>query len=118
MANNSALKDINGFQSLQTVGGNIDITGDFNSLSLPSLTKVGGGLNIQSSSSSFVCPIANDRANGVIQGHGFVCSGNIAHPMPGVGANVSANVPLVTGMSSGVLLLSYSGLLVRNTYVD
>jgi hypothetical protein len=90
-ANNPQLTAINGFQSLQTVGGNIDLTGDFNQVSLPSLTNVGGGINIQTSSKNFTCPISSDRTNGVIQGKGFVCAGNITNPTPGVGANYTAN---------------------------
>jgi hypothetical protein len=91
LVNNSQLTNIDGFQSLQMVGGNIDLTGDFNQVSLPSLTNVGGGVNIQTSSKNFTCPISNDRTNGVIQGKGFVCSGNITNPTPSVGANYTAN---------------------------
>lgn len=91
-ANNSDLKNINGFPRLQQVGGNVDLTGDFNQVSLPALISVGGGVNIQTTSGSFTCPIPDDRNNGVIQGQGFVCAGNIAHPSPGVtGANYTAN---------------------------
>lgn len=100
-ANNSALQNINGFPQLQEVGGNVDLTGDFNSLSLPNLDQVGGGINIQSSSSSFLCPIPNDRTNGVVQGHGFVCSGKIQHPTPGItGANYTANTFPPQGVNS------------------
>jgi hypothetical protein len=114
-ANNSALNNINGFPLLQTVGGNVDLTGDLNSVSLPSLNAVGGGVNIQSSSSSFLCPIPNDRTNGVIHGKGFVCSGNIQHPTPGVsGANYTANTFPPQSVSTAALGFLQSGILYRN----
>lgn len=112
LANNPQLTDIDGFQSLQMVDGNVDLTGDFNQLSLPSLTKVGGGVNIQTSSKNFTCPIPNDRTNGVIQGKGFVCSGNITNPTPGVGANYTANTfpsTLSPPTTSGSFTLFHSG---------
>ena len=92
LANNSDLKTVNGFPRLQQVGGNVDLTGNFNQVSLPALSSVGGGVNIQTTSGSFTCPIPEDRNNGVIHGQGFVCTGNIAHPSPGVtGANYTAD---------------------------
>lgn len=108
-ANNPQLTTINDFQSLQMVGGNIDLMGDFNEISLPSLTGVGGGVNIQTSSKNFTCPILNNRTNEIIQGKRFVCAGNIANPTPNVEANYTANAfPAAPSKSSGSYILLQS----------
>jgi hypothetical protein len=105
IANNPDLTAINGFGQLANVGGNVDLTGDFQSVSLPDLNSVGGGVNIQSSNPNFQCPIGSDRTNGVIKGKGFVCVGNIKNPAEGVtGANFSANSFSPPGTSGGVFL--------------
>jgi hypothetical protein len=106
IANNSALSDINGFPALASVGGNVDLTGDFDSVSLPALDRVGGGVNIQSSNPDFQCPssISSDRTNGVINGKGFVCVGDIKNPAEGItGANYSANTFLPFQTSAGTV---------------
>ena len=122
IANNPRLMAINGFQSLQTFGGNIDLTGDFNQVSLPLLTKVGGGgINIQTSSKNFTCPISSDRTNEVTQGKGFVCAGNITDPMPGVDANYTANTfPAVAppSVSFGSFILLPSGRSRQDSMVN
>ena len=91
---NRDISTINGFDQLATVGGSVDLTGDIQTVSLPSLNSVGVGVNIQSSNPTFQCPsnIAADRTNGAIKGTGFVCAGNIPNPIPGVtGLNITAN---------------------------
>jgi hypothetical protein len=112
-ASNPVMNSINGFPQLMTVGGNVDLTGDFQSVSLQDLTSVGGGVNIQSSNPNFECPIGADRTNGVVKGKGFVCAGNIPSPTPGVtGANFSANTfsPSPSGTSGGASMFQ-SGIL-------
>jgi hypothetical protein len=89
--NNPLITNFNGFQSLITVGGDVDIIGNFTSLSLPSLDSIGGGINIETTSNSFQCPFPNFRTDGHIHGTGFVCSGNIANPQSNVHENVTAN---------------------------
>ena len=88
--NNSDLLNINGFPLLQNISGDVDLLGDFNNLSLPSLTYVGGGIDIQSSSSSFKCPFPSIRSNGVVHGQGFICAGNIENPTSVTGLNLTA----------------------------
>lgn len=96
IANDSDLTTIGGFDKVQIVGGSIDWTGDFDNASLPSISDVRGGVNVQSSSTSFQCPFAAIRNNGVIKGRGFVCTGNVSHPISGInGTNLTAN----SGMS-------------------
>jgi hypothetical protein len=111
IGNNSGMTNINGFGELASVGGNVDLSGDFQSVSLPALTSVGGGVNIQSSNPNFQCPISDDRTNGVIKGKGFVCAGNIKDAAQGVtGANFSANTFSPGGTSGGNVGLSGVGL--------
>jgi hypothetical protein len=89
--NNPQITNFNGFQNLATVGGDVDVIGNFNSLSLPSLESVGGGINVETTSNSFQCPFPNFRTDGHIHGMGFVCSGNIANPQSNVHVNITAN---------------------------
>jgi hypothetical protein len=78
--NNSAVLNIDGFPSVSTVGWDLDWTGSFDNASLPSLSFVGGRVNIQSSSEMLQCPIPDLRTNGVVKGEGFICSGRIPNP--------------------------------------
>jgi hypothetical protein len=92
IANNSALKDIDGFPRVETVGGSIDWTGSFDNASLPLVADVRGGVNVQSSSNVFVCPFPQIQSNGVVKGKGFVCTGKVSNPTSGVnGSNQTAN---------------------------
>ena len=87
--NNSELLDIRGFPLVSTVGWDLDWTGCFDNGSLPSLSFVGGRVNIQSSSRVFQCPIPQLRTNGMVKGEGFVCSGRIPNPQGLVAQNYS-----------------------------
>jgi len=92
IANNTALTTIGGFNQVSTVGGSIDWTGSFDNASLPAITDVRGGVNVQTSSSTFQCPFSNIQNNGVVKGKGFVCTGKVANPSSGVnGTNQTAN---------------------------
>ena len=92
IANNTQLSTIGGFDQVTTIGGSIDWTGSFNNASLPAINDVRGGVNVQSSSSTFQCPFPNIQSNGVVKGKGFVCTGNVANPSSGVnGTNQTAN---------------------------
>lgn len=98
IANNSQLKTIGGFGSVNTVGGSIDWTGAFDNASLPSIQDVRGGVNVQSSSSIFTCPFPDIQNNGVVKGKGFVCTGKVTNPSSGVnGTNQTAD----SGSSGG-----------------
>ncbi|CAI4260703.1 CPA_1a_G0002760.mRNA.1.CDS.1 [Saccharomyces cerevisiae] len=74
IANNTQLKVIDGFNKVQTVGGAIEVTGNFSTLDLSSLKSVRGGANFDSSSSNFSCSALKKlQSNGAIQGDSFVC---------------------------------------------
>ena len=83
---NPALASIS-FPKVQTVGGNLDITGTFNALSFLDLISIGGGLNVQTSSSSFQCPFPDAKKDGTVHGDTFTCAGNIAQPTSISGEN-------------------------------
>ena len=55
-AQNPSVQSIDGFPSLTTIGGNLDITGSFDTISFPQLTRVEGYIYIESSSAKFQCP--------------------------------------------------------------
>jgi hypothetical protein len=101
IANNTALKDVGGFDKVDTIGGSIDWTGTFDNASLPSISDVRGGVNVQSSSDTFKCPFSDIQNNGVVKGQGFVCTGKVSNPSSGVnGTNVTANSGSVSGSGS------------------
>jgi hypothetical protein len=85
--NNPQLLGIIDMPELSNVGGNIDLTGTFNSVDLPALTKIGGGVNIQSTSGTFQCP---SNIHGSETGSSFICEGNVADPTPAQGLQYAA----------------------------
>ena len=92
IANDTQLANISGFNNVATIGGSIDWTGSFDTASLPSISDVRGGVNVQSSSDTFQCPFSNIQNNGVVKGKGFICTGKVANPSSGVnGTNQTAN---------------------------
>lgn len=92
ITDNVKLNAITGFDLVQTIGGSLDWTGDFDNASLPSISKIRGGVNVQSSSTLFRCPFPQIRNNGVIKGKGFICTGGVSNPMPGInGTNQTAD---------------------------
>jgi hypothetical protein len=103
IARNPNASIIDGFLSLTSVAGNLDITGNFDTLALSNLGHVGGDFNVQSSSKEFKCPQINRTA---IQGSIFVCAGNVPNPKPLLADNSTSNgnatVTSSTSASSGV----------------
>jgi hypothetical protein len=92
IANNTELTTIGGFNQVTTIGGSIDWTGSFDNASLPDISDIRGGVNVQTSSSTFQCPFPDLQTNGVVKGKGFVCTGKVANPSSGVnGTNQTAN---------------------------
>ncbi|KIW18370.1 hypothetical protein PV08_02658 [Exophiala spinifera] len=81
IANNTALKAISGFPKLKTIVGALDFAGAFNSVSMPSLTDVRGGSNVQTTSTNTtICDLFNQaHSAGVIKGVN-TCITNKAHP--------------------------------------
>jgi len=79
IANNTELKNINGFQKLSVVAGALDFSGNFTSVSLPSLSDVRGGFNLQTSGQFDCSAFDNAHSNQVIKGT-YVCSGSQSNP--------------------------------------
>jgi hypothetical protein len=106
LARNSLLREIDGFQSLTQVAGDLDITGNFFTLDFPSLTTVAGNIDIESSADNFTCPLSLQlRSDVATQGHSVTCAGNIkqangtqnASPS---GAMSSSSAPTTSSASS------------------
>jgi hypothetical protein len=92
LARNPSLQNINGFQSLSTVHGNLDLTGNFNSIDLKNLNAVNGNINIQTTSKTFTCPsFSNVTVLGSIN-----CAGNVAEPQPLSIDNSTTTPPNIT----------------------
>ena len=107
IANNTHLTTIGGFNNVATVGGSIDWTGSFDSASLPSISDVRGGVNVQTSSDTFQCPFPDIQSNGVVKGKGFICTGKVANPSSGVnGTNQTANSGTGPSKSAGEKIAS------------
>jgi hypothetical protein len=86
--NNPQVSGIN-MPGLSNVGGNLDLTGNFNSLQLPDLAAVNGGVNVETTSTNFQCP---SNIHGSTKGSAFNCEGNVTHPVPGQGLQYSASL--------------------------
>jgi hypothetical protein len=69
------------FPSLTFIGGDLNWIGAFDTISIPKLMNVTGAVNIQSSSSTFKCPIPELRTNGMVGGVGFICTGGVSDPL-------------------------------------
>jgi len=100
LARNSVLQNIDGFQAVENVNGNLDMTGDFDTLSLPHLRFVEGDFNVESSSKTFQCPAINKT---VIHGANYVCAGSVANPQPLDVDNSTTNSTLPLSSVSSVL---------------
>jgi len=79
LANNTDLLDIDGFPKVKTIGGSVDFSGNFTNATLPALTVVRGGLNVQTSA-LFDCTAINALKGSVVQGDTFTCDGAVANP--------------------------------------
>jgi len=91
IANNSNLKSIDGFPKLQTIVGALDFAGAFDNATLPALKDVRGGLNIQTSSSTFDCtPFDNDKQNSIVKGV-YTCAK--AQTAPNTNPNAASSAP-------------------------
>ncbi|CAK7205018.1 cell wall protein Ecm33 [Sporothrix eucalyptigena] len=108
IANNTAINKINGFNKLKTVGGAINMRGNFTDIELPALSDVKGAFDIvstgdiSSSCATFkkLAP-SSSGGNGDIQGQ-YTCESNNAE------ANSDTN-PTSTGSSSGSSSTGTSG---------
>lgn len=74
VVNNTDLTMISGFSNLESVGGALNIIGNFSYLDLHSLRSVKGGADVETGSSNFSCdPLKDLQRSGGIQGNVFVC---------------------------------------------
>ena len=95
IANNTQLSDIS-FPALTTVQA-VDLSGTFSTVELPALTRVNGGVNIQTTANPFTCPIQQS----IVRSTSFVCRGALANP--------TRNSTGTTGGSTGTSGTSASG---------
>src|SRR5579859_3295044 len=88
-AQNPSVQSINGFPNLSRIGGNLNITGNFDAIDFPRLNSVGGTIYIQSTSSKFQCP-NNLKTLGNVPGH----CGTISTSSPNSSvANTNSTLP-------------------------
>jgi len=90
------------FAALKSVTGNVDITGDYQTLELPSLSFVNGSVNLQTSSASFNCPTFGNVS---ILG-AYACSVGVNDPEPLPADNSSTNPSAINVISAGTLVPS------------
>ncbi|KAF5101954.1 hypothetical protein D0Z00_000609 [Geotrichum galactomycetum] len=96
IVNNTKLPSILGFPVLNTIGGAIDFVGSFDNATLPELSVVRGGVDIESTSEEFNCSSWNQaQKDSVIRGDSYQCKG----------ASVSTSVA-ITGTATGTVRAS------------
>ena len=106
IANNSQIRDIN-FPALSTVQA-VDLTGNFATVELPSLTRVNGGVNILTTSTSFTCPIQQS----IVRSTSFQCKGSVSNPQSNTttSGSSSSGSGSSSGSRSGATAVSVSAL--------
>jgi len=75
IANNTMLGSVTGFPKLKTVGGAVDLSGNFKEAALPALDDVSGGFNLQSTD-DLDCTGFDKLKGGVVRGK-YVCKSNL-----------------------------------------
>lgn len=114
IANNTKLSDLN-FPALTTVAGAIDWSGAFSTVEVPNLRDVRGGLNVQTSSSTFQCPSQFRSGSGVVKGTIGACRGAVSNPtsnssVSGSGSNTSSGSGSSSSSRSGAEQLAMPAL--------
>lgn len=96
VANNTKLNKINGFPKLETIGGALDFNGNMSTVELPSIDKIFGAFNLQSTGQlqetcddTFEPLKKKDRIKGK-----FLCKGSVANP------GGEGTTPTVTGANA------------------
>ncbi|KAL8857329.1 MAG: hypothetical protein Q9178_006095 [Gyalolechia marmorata] len=79
IANNTELKEINGFTKLSIVKGALDFSGNFTEVQLPALTQVQGAFNLQTSARIDCSAFDDLSSRKVIRGK-YTCLGSRARP--------------------------------------
>ncbi len=96
IANNTALEEIDGFSSLERVGGAVAFRGSFTSVKLPEMDDVVGGFEVVSTEDiDSTCDTLSKLEGGVIQGK-YDCTGKAADANSNTG-----NADGSTGSGSG-----------------
>jgi len=113
IANNTMLKQINGFEKLATVKGALDFNGNFTDVELPSLALVAGAFNLQTSA-NFDCSgfQADKSSKNIIKGN-YVCSGAVAKP-GGAGtkpSSTSGSSPTKSSSADAVVIPPFPALM-------
>ncbi|KAL6935628.1 related to Cell wall protein ECM33 [Hanseniaspora guilliermondii] len=92
IANNSKLTNVTGFPSLTSIGGALDVIGPFDSFSIPKLNSIKGGADVESNKTNFSCDALNKlEKSGKIQGNVYKCKAGSS----------STTATLSSGTSSG-----------------
>lgn len=106
LANNSELKEITGFNAVETIDGDINFYGTFDAVSFTSLTDVKGASNVYTSSqNTTICDLFNSaKQNQVIKGK--------------VTCETSSDNTAANGTSSGNGRSSTSNAAVHNVHYD
>jgi len=89
IANNTALKSVDGFPKLKSITGALDFSGNFSKVDLPSLKEVRGGFNMQSSGTLDCDGFSKLRGN-VIEGT-YTCRSGVSDPQSVGGTPTSAD---------------------------
>lgn len=97
IARNPVFQQINGFQALRTVSGNLDITGDISTLLFPNLMNVHGNIHVVSSMPGFPCSGLNSQ---VQYTGGYQCIGAVPNPQPLSLDQLKTNVTFTSANSS------------------
>jgi len=89
IANNTALKSVDGFPKLKSISGALDFSGNFSKVDLPALKEVRGGFNLQSSGNLDCDSFSKLRGN-VIQGT-YTCRSGVSDPQSAGGTATSTD---------------------------
>ncbi|OJJ44755.1 hypothetical protein ASPZODRAFT_27392 [Penicilliopsis zonata CBS 506.65] len=87
------------FPDLETVTGAVDFSGEFDTVSLPSLKEVKGGFNVQSTGNFTCSAFKSLRAAGAIKGT-YTCKANAADPTTSDGSSGTGSSSNTTSTSS------------------
>lgn len=75
IANNTGLRVVSGFDNLESIGGAVNIVGNFSKASFPKLDEVAGGVIIESSGELNCSAFNSAHKNGDFHGDHYVCTG-------------------------------------------
>ncbi|RFU27923.1 hypothetical protein B7463_g8424, partial [Scytalidium lignicola] len=99
VANNTGLFKID-FPALSNVGGAIDFSGNFTTPTLPKLSNVAGGFNMQSQSLIDCTGFQKEHDSGVIQGKYTCLTSATVHSGVGSGSSSGSSTGTATGSAS------------------